>query len=390
MMVREKPKRFVLCIGKALAFLILLQAFGATSLAGSRLFLQEESETAVEEDGAVDSADGEEQGSGEDQPEAAEGKIGFKGYFSNWNWLKWLHDTTEGRSRGTAQWFDGFFGSTQMEQQADVSFGRLSLGVAYDERRQLDPEFRFRARFVLPNVNNRFNVVVGRMDEDEFISDSYEGFETLPDGFGTEEENDWLLGFGYNPVRKKRSNLHFSVGAKLSWLPEPYVKGRYTYKFITGSRSQIRTRETVWWKSEEGVGASTQINFEYMPGQRHMIRWANGFEVSELADGLIWQSRLTLYQNLSDTRAMAYQIGARGETGKHDPIEYYGFRLVYRQNVLWDWFFLEAMTGVYWPRSETLEIPTFYDKMSHEAVPYISLGIEMFFGKGPQISKGIE
>ncbi len=112
--------------------------------------------------------------------------------------------------------------------------------------------------------------------------------------------------------------------------------------------------------------------------------------MSEIAEGLIWQSRLTLYQNLSDTRAMAYQIGARGESGQQDPIEYYGFRLVYRQNFYREWLFWEARSGVYWPRSETRKSLTFYDKQPHEAVPYIFLGIEMFFGKGPKISRGLD
>lgn len=404
MMVREIHGRFLQWALRALLSLVLLSLLASVSLAAPGLPLQGKDETVADADDAAETTDEKEVEAGaagdpvepaeqdaeQGQPEEVSAKTGFIKFFSNWHWLEWLHDTTEGRSRGAARWFDGFFGSTEMEQQADISFGRLSTGLGYDERRGIDPEFRFRARLVLPRLDNRFNLMLGRMNADEFISDSQQGFEALPDSFNAGEDDDWLLGFGYNPISKKRSNLHFSVGAKFTWPPEPYVKGRYYYKFITGSRSQIKTQETVWWKSEEGVGAMTQINFEYMPGQRHMIRWANGFEVSELAQDLIWQSRLTLYQNLSDTRAMAYQIGVRGETGQQDPIEYYGFRLVYRQNFHREWLFWEARSGVYWPRGETLDTPAFYDKQSHEAVPFIFLGIEMFFGKGPKISRGID
>jgi len=339
---------------------------------------------AAGDTGEETAADGEGPAGEEEQ------KSAFRRFFSDWRWLKWLHDTTEGTSRGAAQWFDGFFGSNQLEQEADVSFGRLGLGLRYDEREDFSPEARFRARLVFPQMDNRFNMIIGRLDADEYITDTYEGFEALPDTFNAAEDNDWLLGFGYNPVRRKRSNLHFSVGAKFTWPPEPYVKARYYYKFITGSRSQVRTQETVSWRSEEGWGALTQINFEYMPAQRHLIRWANGLEVGEIYDDLVWQSRLTLYQNLSEKAAMAYQIGARGETGKPDPIEYYGFRLVYRRNFRWEWFFWEARTGVMWPRNETLATPAPYDRQSHEAVPYIFLGIEMFFGKGPMISSSLD
>jgi len=316
----------------------------------------------------------------------------WKRYFSDWRYLDWLHDWTEDSSRGTARWFDGFFAGDQLEQQADVSFGRMNALFRYDEREGLEPDFGFRARFVLPNLDNKFNVMIGRMDEDEFVSDSYESFEELPESFtqGEDGDNSWLLGFGYNPVNRKRSNLHFSVGVRVDWPPDPYVKGRYYYKFITGSRSQVRLQETVWWRLEDGVGSLSQATFEYMPGQRHLIRWANGLEISELSEGWIWQSRVTLYQNISDKRAMAYQIGARGETDMPDPIEYYGFRVVYRQNFHRDWLFWEARTGVYWPRSETLDVPAPYEDTPHEAVPFIALGLEIFFGKGPMISKPID
>ena len=74
---------------------------------------QEEEEAGTAEPAATDEPEGQEEEAAESPGEAAE-KNAFKRYFSDWNWLKWLHDTTEGTSRGAARWFDGFLWAATM------------------------------------------------------------------------------------------------------------------------------------------------------------------------------------------------------------------------------------------------------------------------------------
>jgi hypothetical protein len=43
-----------------------------------------------------------------------------------------------------------------------------------------------------------------------------------------------------------------------------------------------------------------------------------------------------------------------------------------------------------WPRNETLDMPALENKQPHEAVPFVYLGVEIFFGTGPKISRGLD
>jgi hypothetical protein len=86
-----------------------------------------------------------------------------------------------------------------------------------------------------------------------------------------------------------------------------------------------------------------------------------------------WLSSVTLYQNLGEGRALAYQASASGESRRDVSLEDYGFRVIFRRRIFRDWLYLELRSSVTWPRETSQE--------RRELDPGVGAAVEMQFGE---------
>ncbi|HKX56792.1 MAG TPA: hypothetical protein VJN01_11835, partial [Xanthomonadales bacterium] len=94
------------------------------------------------------------------------------------------------------RWLDQLFGAEKDFPEDQVN-GIWLLGFDYRQYDQFDYRGRFRVRATLPNLSGRWNVIVGRENQDEFLSDTAPGEQTLFNpGLSRDEDNEWLLGLG--------------------------------------------------------------------------------------------------------------------------------------------------------------------------------------------------
>jgi hypothetical protein len=289
---------------------------------------------------------------------------------------EWLDRMQAGLYRAmclTAAEFDGFFGSARFNDEYQSTHGSVSAGTLWDERDGLYPALRFRLRMQLPQLSERVNVFVGRTNRDELVTELRDDFDTLPRQFGREEDDEVLLGLGYSQPARSGGNFDFDAGTELSFPPDPYVKGRYRIAVPFFDRNVLRLRETVFWQESEQSGTTTRLDLERLLKERFLVRWTASGTWSQNTEGVRWLSSLTLFQNLGVRRALAYQLGASGESNDDVPLQDYGLRLIYRRSVLRDWLFLELRTGVSWPRETLLE--------SRERNLSAGVAVEMMFGE---------
>lgn len=269
--------------------------------------------------------------------------------------------------------FDGFFGSARFNDEYQSTHGSVSVGALWDERDGLDPALRFRLRMQLPQLGERFNVFIGRVDRDEHVTELRDDFDTLPRQFGEEEDDEVLLGLGYSRPAHGIGDFDLDAGTELGFPPDPYVKGRYRIAVPFFERNVLRLRETIFWQDSEGLGTTTRFDMERLLEERFLVRWTTSGTWSQNTDGVRWLSSLTLFQNLGSSRALAYQLGASGESSRDVPLEDFGFRLIYRRSVLREWLFLELRSGVSWPRETLLE--------ARERNLSVGVAVEMIFGE---------
>lgn len=255
----------------------------------------------------------------------------------------------------SARWFDGFFGSRRYDEEARKTHGRAQLRLVYDEHDELEVDGRFRARYELPNLDNRVNAFLGREDEEEFVSGVDEGFDFLPDFFRQEGREEWILGLGYRPVSGDRRQTDFDVGVEVRTPLEPFVRGRYRQYWLIGDRNLLRFQESLYWTNVRGFGGTTNLDFERPIGERFLIRWGNRGTLDEESEGLDWYTGATLYRGFGPDQALALSLGWEGETDDEVPLHEYGARLTYRRRMLREWFFGELIGGVSWPRDVPME-----------------------------------
>jgi hypothetical protein len=293
-------------------------------------------------------------------------------------WLDRAQTTLYRTTCSAATWFDGFFGKAPYDSEYADTFGRLGMSALWDQRDGLDQKVRFRARWPLPALEDRTDIMLGRGDEQEMIEDRQGAqYDTLPGAFSSPEDDSVLLGLGYGHGGVERG-VRLSVGARISTPVDPYVKATYRRAWTLSNNDFLKARPVIYWRGEDGFGSSINLDLDHLISDNFMLRfgnWANAAQTEEV-EGLQWSSSLILFQGLSNRKALTYKALVVGETKAEVPIKNYGFEVVYRQRILRKWLFLEVGSSVTWPRDFLVE--------ERNVNWGASIGVEMYFGPFPE------
>ena len=293
-------------------------------------------------------------------------------YLEGRSWLDWLNLRLHRTACETALWFDHLFGDYRLDEELEATYGRALVGVIWDEQYGFEDDLRFRARLHFPNMERRLNAFIGRDDREDVLEDAQRrGATSLPQMFDAADD-EWLLGLGYRPISGGNGDLDFDVGMNFDFPVEPFARARYKHRTFLSDTDLVRFRHSLFWEREDGWGLSTRIDYEHAFAGGSMMRWRGAGKITDITEGADWFTELSYYHRLGRRRAIAHQIGANGETGMPVPIENYFVRLIYRQQILREWFFLEIGPGMAW-RRETPGEP-------RDSVPILRFGVEMLFG----------
>ncbi len=276
-----------------------------------------------------------------------------------------------GISCHTFRWFDHLFGSKYDFQEEQVN-GLMLMGFDYNEYDGFNPRGRFRVRAALPNLTNRWDVIVGRENEEEFVSDTAPLDKTLYNpGLSRNEDNEWLLGLGQRR-KGNRNGLDYSVGLSLGSPLSFYGKVQYYYNQQYTENTDLRFRQTLFWRTDEGLGTTSRANLVHQASVQNVIRWEGVATVSEDTEGMKWYAAQTWYHQLRGKNAISLQAFVRGETDNEVPLQDYGLNLIWRQPFTRDWMFLSMGPNFTWPQTYRYE--------TREMSLGFSLWVEMEFG----------
>ncbi len=255
----------------------------------------------------------------------------------------------------SASWFDGLFGNSRYDEEYRSTYGSLTTGALWSERKSWQEIVRFRAKLALPQMNKRLHAFIGRVDRDDYISEAEPQVYGLPDDFNRNSSEQTLLGIGYNEPLKKRGSFDTSTGVRITFPLDPYVKGSYRYARPIGERNLIRLRETLFWQHSEEFGVTSRVDWDRVIGEQNLMRYTASGTYSQVSEGLRWFANVTLFHFVSTHRAFAYEAFLNGSTDHVIPLTDYGAFVVYRQLIWRDWLLLELRGGVDWPRDLPIE-----------------------------------
>jgi hypothetical protein len=291
-----------------------------------------------------------------------------------------LLDTTQIRIEqfvyGTSRWFDGLFGESDVECAGNVSRGMVSTGLRFDERDGAKFRARFRASVALPAINRRANLIVGRGDVDRFVEGTDdENIQTLPERFNSFDEDEFLVGLGYSRNVGLRKGWDFGVGVKLGIPLDPYAKARYHLNPVVNELMLWRLTPQVFWQESRGAGVSLSSTVDVAMAEDWMLRNSITMVEDEESEGMEWSTKLTGFHNLDELSAYAFSVFASGETDAEVPLLDYGFELRYRRRILREWFFIELLGSLSYPREFLIE--------ERERNLGVSVTFELQFGEWP-------
>ena len=272
-------------------------------------------------------------------------------------------------------WFDGLFGDPRAIAERDATYGYLEPSLEWSEHDGVEPGLRFRGKINLPVADRRLNAILGRSDTDEIRrtgSSQDPGVDPIPESF-RDADDEWLVGLGYSPVRGAQRRLDFDAGVEVSDPPDFFAQGRYRRHWFVSKRDLVRARQTVFWRSDDGLGTSLRLDLERVLGGPYVARWRNGATYADNSRGVEWFEELTLFHRLGEKAALAYVLSADGATDADVPVWKYALELIYRQNILREWLYVELRPGVDWRRRGV--------ELDRELEPILGVSLQIHFGE---------
>lgn len=260
-------------------------------------------------------------------------------------------DTARRKVRGFAHWLgeevNDWFGDKPFSEGGKVSRGRLSVRTRWQEDESSSTSVRFRARFKLPNLEDKAYIFFGQENERELVSDQPETFsreQLLAESRKSDQTG--FLGLGFN----LRDHIDLRAGVRGGL--KPYVQARYQREWALSAANRLEFRETVFWRISDGFGSTTVLNLEHVRSPSLSFRWQNAATVTKETDGFAWSSSVGAFKAFGDSRLLSLEALASGETGADAEVGEYGIRMKWEQPVYREWLLAELIVGHFWPRDE--------------------------------------
>ena len=259
-------------------------------------------------------------------------------------------ETLRSWSCHTFRWFDGLWGDAYDFDERGVN-GLLIFGAEQTQYDGFDPRLRLRVRANLPNMSRRWDLILGRVDEESYVAGT-QGQDPAfynPGVVDRGQEPDWLLGLGHRG-KERKSGWDYDVGVRLRLPPRPYVKAQWYFNHEFSAESDFRFRQTFFWRQDQGFGTTSRGDMAVGLNPTDVLRWEGIATVHEETEGVQWYAGQTWYHLFGNRAAISLLAFAEGSTDAEVPLREYGFKLVWRKPFTREWIFLSIGPSVTWPR----------------------------------------
>ena len=296
----------------------------------------------------------------------------------------WLDKTQQGVQSivsGSARRLDRLFGPEHDEAPYNAATGSLSPAVLWDEFDGWQPKLRFHVDLPLPQLNERFNAFIGRVNRDEYVSERAQQSGAFERQYGPASDEQTLAGVSYRTPQKQGSRFDAGTGVRLRFPLDPYVKGSYVYERGKTETGLMSFRQTIFWQTSEHAGFTSRADFEKVFSEKWLLRWTTSGTISQNSDGVFGYSSIRALRGLGNRRAVAVEVGFDGETNTEVPLHEYGIKAAYRQAVMRDWLILELRSSLTYPKEEA--------GVSRQPSWGVGVGFEMFFGTNEFLARPV-
>jgi hypothetical protein len=289
---------------------------------------------------------------------------------------EWLDRTQQGVHDivwRSARRVDRWFGSDYPASSYQGASGSIAPAILWDEYDGFKPKIRFRVDVPLPQLNERFNAFVGRVDRDEYVTERTQRSGAFQRQYGEIGEEQTLAGIVYRTPPRQGGRFDAGAGVRLRFPVDPYLKGSWVFERGNSMSGLMSFRQTIFWQNSQRSGFTSRVDLEKLFAEElWLVRWTTSGSISEMSEGVYGYSAITALRGLAERRALAFELFVDGETDAEVPLHEYGFKAAYRQSVARDWLIMEIRSSLTWPKEEREE--------SRTPSWGVGIGFEMFFG----------
>lgn len=263
--------------------------------------------------------------------------------------------------------YDRFFGDRRIEDQETRGTRlRVSPGIGYVHDDGIDYDFRFSGRINLPRLEDRLQLVVDNLQDDEdVLLGIHDGFDRRD---GTDDDPDRTVALRYRALDLMQSVLDLDVG--LRFRPAPVPKVRLRGRVSPGwDWWNVRFYQSVFWDDDDGFGEKTELRTRRDLSRKWFVTSSTAALRAQESDGFEFGQTLNLGYVASSRAAWIFKTGASAHTEPRTEMEEYSLRLAYERRVHSNWAFIEIEPGADFPRDRDFDF-----------TPQIKFKLKLLFG----------
>ncbi|WP_440903492.1 hypothetical protein ACMZOO_11560 [Catenovulum sp. SX2] len=279
------------------------------------------------------------------------------------SWYDEVQEDVSDRITTTANWFDGFFGQDKLDKDRASASAKLRLGYVPIERDFARFEHQFRLRARLPNLEDKWDVIVSDYNDS---NESHESERVINETQGQQKKEDLTVAVRYIHSQDNRNFISTRVGFAKG--ADIYIRTRYRRQFSLADKLSLETEPAIYYYIAHGYGARFDFKIDYQSSETSLWRQDNSWEYIEDEEYPEWRHNLLFYHQLNNQSALISGIFAHGEIINGYKLENKGIFVRYRAQALRDWFYFEIEPFIHYP-----------DFRDHAHTPGIALRIEINF-----------
>lgn len=246
----------------------------------------------------------------------------------------WLKDYIDNVSYNVDGFFiDAFFSDDIIEDDVNGSRAKVSFFTRRKIGQPVDYKYGISVKLVLPNTDERFNLLLQSSDEDEGERES--------NPINTVDNVEYSTALRYVFQETERWKVNFDTGVRWGVNPDPFSRLRFRrYAYLDDFR--IKATQNFFWSGNDGFGEETKVELNQPLNIDRLIRYSAGAEYLLNDEYFTLDYGMALYHELNSSEVLAYYYRAGGDTIDKVTFNNYGIGIRYRRKVYQNWMFVEV------------------------------------------------
>lgn len=263
----------------------------------------------------------------------------------DWPYVDTSHRVLSNALETAVKRIDVFFADNKVYRDATRSYVQITGDVIFREAGEIDFDGRVRAKIDLPKTKERLKFLIETDPEESVTIDGQTPAAPPAAVADPEAETNYFASVEGVFDEFRRWDIRPSLGINFSQPIDPFVRLRLR-RNVDFSGWTFRFEQNFFWFDSVGTVSGTLFEFNHAINNQLLFRssaagtWRNEtkqFELSQI---------FTLFQTLSERRALAYDVGVLGNDEPTVQASSYFASVRYRQNIHKKWLFVEAIPAV--------------------------------------------